>query len=115
MALIGVPQVQRIRKFFSEFKGHDGAAATPGSAGSPRFCWFFPVRMDMSLAGCRGHRSCGQPLVVAHVAAGLQHGEATGQVGRQCMVAGVVNRHENRGSQQHHRPAMMGRQCVAGA
>ena len=28
----------------------------------PRFCWFSPVRMDMPLAGCRGHRSCGQPL-----------------------------------------------------
>ena len=28
----------------------------------PRFCWFSPVRMDMPLAECRGHRSCGHPL-----------------------------------------------------
>ena len=52
--------------------------------------------------------------VVAHVAAGLQQAEATGQVGGHCMVARGVNRHENRESPQHHRPAMMGRQDVAG-
>ena len=52
--------------------------------------------------------------VVAHVAAGLQQAEANGQVGGHCMVARGVNRHENRGSQQHHRPAMMGHQGVAG-
>ena len=46
----------------------------------------------------------GSHWVVAHVAAGLQH----------CMVARGVNRHGNRGSQQHHRPAMMGRLGVAG-
>ena len=75
-------------------KGHD----------DPRFCWFSPVRMDMPQAGRRGHRSCGQPL----------QAEATGQVGAHCMVARGVNRHENRGSQQQNRPAMMGRQDVAG-
>ena len=53
MALIGVPQVQRIHKFFSDFKGHDGAAATPGAAGSPRFCWFSPVLLV--LPGSHGH------------------------------------------------------------
>ena len=57
--------------------------------------------------------------VVAHVAAGLQQGEATGQAGGgggggHCMVVRGVNRHENRGSQQHHRPAMRGRLGVAG-
>ena len=55
----------------------------------------------------------GSHWVVAHVAAGLQQGEATRQVGGHCMVARGVNRHENRGSQQHHRKAMMGRLCVA--
>ena len=29
------------------------------------------------------------------------------------MMARGVNSHENRGSQQHHRPAIMGRQGVA--
>ena len=52
--------------------------------------------------------------VVAHVAAGLQQAEATGQVGGHCMVARGVNRHANRGSQQHHRAAMTGRLGVAG-
>ena len=52
--------------------------------------------------------------VVAHVAAGIQQGEATGQVWGHCMVARSVNFHENRWSQQHHRSAMMGRQGVAG-
>ena len=47
------------------------------------------------------------------MAAGLQQGEATGQVGDHCMVTRGVNRHENRGSQQHHLPAMMGRLGVA--
>ena len=56
----------------------------------------------------------GSHWVVAHVAAGLQQGEATGQVGDYCKLARGVNRHENRGSQQHHRRAMMGRQGVAG-
>ena len=51
-------------------------------------------------------------LGVAHVAAGLQPGEATGQVGGHCMVAQGVNLHENRGSQQHHHLAMVGRQGV---
>ena len=56
----------------------------------------------------------GSHWVVAHVAAGLLW-EATGQVGGHCMMARGVNCHENRGSQQHHCPAMMGRQGVAGA
>ena len=56
----------------------------------------------------------GSHWVVAHVAAGLQQGEATGQVGGHWMMARGVNRHENRGSQQHHRPAMMDRLDVAG-
>ena len=55
----------------------------------------------------------GSHWVVAHVAADLQQGEATGQVGGPCMVVRGVNRHENRGSQQHHRLAMMGRLGVA--
>ena len=56
----------------------------------------------------------GSHWVVAHVEAGLQQEEATGQVGGHCMEAPGVNRHENHGSQQHHCPAMMGRQGVAG-
>ena len=48
----------------------------------------------------------GSHWVVAHVAAGLQQGEATGQVGDHCMVTRGVNRHENL-------PAMMGRLGVA--
>ena len=61
----------------------------------------------------------GSHWAVAHVAAGLQQEQATGKVGGgggggHCMMARGVNRHENRGSQQHHRPAMMGRLGVAG-
>ena len=51
-----------------------------------------PVGMDMPLAGCRGHRSCGQPLGGGSCGGGLQQGEATGQVGGHCMVARGVNR-----------------------
>ena len=67
----------------------------------------------MTLAGCLAIGPVGSHWVVAHVAAGLQQGEATGQVGGHCMMARGVNRHDNRGSQQHHRPAMMGRLGVA--
>ena len=56
----------------------------------------------------------GSHWVVAHEAAARQQGEATGQVGGHCMVARGVNRHENRGSQQHHRPALRGRLGAAG-
>ena len=34
--------------------------------------------------------------------------------GGHCRVVRGVNRHDNRGSQQHHRPAMMGHLGVAG-
>ena len=37
--------------------------------------------MDMPLAGCLAIGPVGSHWVVAHVAAGLQQGEATGQVG----------------------------------
>ena len=59
----------------------------------------------------------GSHWVVAHVAAaGLQQAETTGQGGggAHSIVAGGVNRPENRGSQQHHRQAVMGRLGVAG-
>ena len=70
--------------------------------------------MDMLPAGCRGHRSCGQPLGGGSSGGGPPAREATGQVGGHCMVARGVNRHENRRSQQHHRPAVMGLLGVAG-
>ena len=56
-------------------EGHDGAAATPDSAGSPRFAWTGRLQGAVAIGPVGCH------WVVAHVAAGLQQGEATGQVG----------------------------------
>ena len=53
------------------YKGYDGAAATAGSAGSPRFAWTCRYQGAVAIGPVGSH------WVVAHVEASLQQGEAT--------------------------------------